>query len=265
MKQYIKPLLKILGFIALSVLMDVILSVGYFASMGIQDSEGLSGDTAVGLLISKQLILLLFFVIKYRKKQFLSRVRLKKTSPKILFWAFLIGIGCVTISSVLVALMQRFIPSQVAAYVDMMSETLGGSNLLMTLLSVVILAPLLEEMVMRGLLFHWFENTNIKPWALIVVSGLFFGLWHMTIVHGIFATVLGMVCALCFLMTNSLWVPIVIHFSNNAYSMGLGYLPEQFSGSIFFIVLFYLSILLVPMGIICIKRELKKNELISLQ
>ena len=235
MKQYIKPLLKTIGIIALIELINIIILIVYLITSGIQDIESVSGDLIVGVSVVSQIAVFLLILLRYRKKQFVSLVRLNKTSPKILLWAFLIGIGSLSFSRTLIAIMQVLIPSQVAAYADMMSEVLSGSNVLMTLLAVVILAPLTEEIVMRGLLFRWFENTNMKPWALIWVSGLFFGLWHMNIVQGIFATVIGIVCALCFMMTKSLWVPIVIHFSNNAFAM----------------------------GIICIKRELTKSPLIG--
>ncbi len=170
MKQYIKPILKIIGFIALYQLMNIIILIVYLIASGIQDIESVSGDLIVGVLVATQIAVFLLILLRYRKKQFVSLVRLNKTSPKILLWAFLIGIGSLSFSRTLIAIMQVLIPSQVAAYADMMSEVLSGSNVLMTLLAVVILAPLTEEIVMRGLLFRWFENTNIKPWALILAN-----------------------------------------------------------------------------------------------
>lgn len=264
MKQYIKPVLKSIGFIALFVLINTIIFIGYLASTGIEDLDKVSPNAIMGILIATQLTLFLFILFIYRKKKFLSLVRFEKTSPKILLWAFLIGLGGLNISGILIVVMQYLFPTQMAAYIEMIETSIGSANILLSLISVVILAPLVEEVVMRGMLFRWFEKTNIKPWALIILSGLCFGIWHLNLIQGVFTTVIGIVYALGFMMTKSLWVPLVMHFSNNAFAMAMGYLPDNILESHLFMILSYLMILLVPIGFIKIKKELMKIDSMEL-
>jgi membrane protease YdiL (CAAX protease family) len=189
---------------------------------------------------------------------------LDKGSTLILLWAFLIGLGGLNISGILIVAMEYLFPAQMAAYVEMIETSIGSANILLSLISAVILAPLVEEVVMRGMLFRWFEKTNIKPWALIILSGLFFGIWHLNLIQGVFTTVIGIVYALAFMMTKSLWVPLVMHFSNNAFATAMVYLPDTILESHLFMILSYLMILLVPIGFIKIKKELMKIDSMEL-
>ena len=153
--------------------------------------------------------------------------------------------------------MNFLIPEQVASYIEAIEGSIGGASFLFSLIAVVILAPLVEEIMMRGMVFKWFEKTNIKPWVLIIVSGLFFGIFHLNLIQGVFTTVVGMIYALGFLMTRSLWVPIVMHAANNLYAFTAGYLPEGLIESQWFTIISYLMLVLIPIGFYQIKKELR--------
>lgn len=83
MRQYIKPVVKSIGFIILFVLINTVIFIGYFAATGMEYIDKLSPNAITGILIATQLTLFLFVLFIYRKKKFLSWVRFEKTSPKI--------------------------------------------------------------------------------------------------------------------------------------------------------------------------------------
>jgi membrane protease YdiL (CAAX protease family) len=91
----------------------------------------------------------------------------------------------------------------------------GEGNLLLALLGLVVLPPLVEEVVFRGVLL---ERFTIK-WRIgvaIIVSSVAFGILHADPVG---AGVFGVVTCLLYLRTGSLWPGILIHFANNLLAL----------------------------------------------
>lgn len=247
--------MKSIGFIALYVLINAIVLIGYIIISGTEEIEAISANAVTATLIVTQVIVLLLILLMY-KKRFTSVVRFKKISPIILFWSFIIGLAAVNISVLLLGVMDVLFPQQMADYIEAIEGSIGGANILLSFTAAVLLAPLVEEIAMRGMLFRWFEKTAIKPWLLVVLSGLFFGLFHLNLIQGVFTSVIGMVYGLGFLMTKSLWVPIVMHFVNNLYAVTAGYLPEALLESQWYTIISYVMIVLVPIGLYQIKKEL---------
>lgn len=88
-------------------------------------------------------------------------------------------------------------------------DTAAGFPLLFV--SLVVLPPLVEEVVFRGMLL---ERWSVK-WRLgvsIVVQAVVFGVLH---VDPVGAGMFGVVMALMYIRCRSLWVPIAMHAANN--------------------------------------------------
>lgn len=83
--------------------------------------------------------------------------------------------------------------------------------------SIVIVAPLSEEFVFRGVLFHRFA-AKWGATAAIVLSSLIFGLLHMNI-YAISLGVSFIFVTLTYIKTKALIVPIAFHVMNNAVAM----------------------------------------------
>ena len=85
------------------------------------------------------------------------------------------------------------------------------------LFSVVVVAPITEEFIFRGVLLHrWGTKWGVGP--AIFLTSVLFGLLHANLI-GLF--VFGVVMALLYLSTRSLIVPIVAHAINNAIASGV--------------------------------------------
>ncbi len=85
------------------------------------------------------------------------------------------------------------------------------------LVIVLVVAPVIEEVLFRGLMLH---RIAVK-WGLgpaIVVSSAVFGLLHVNFVG---VGVLGIVMALLYVRTRTLIVPIACHVLNNAVAVSL--------------------------------------------
>ena len=78
--------------------------------------------------------------------------------------------------------------------------------------SVLVVAPIAEEFIFRGILLHrWGVKWGIRP--AILLTSMLFGMLHANLV-GLF--VFGLVMALLYITTRSLLISIVAHGINNA-------------------------------------------------
>jgi membrane protease YdiL (CAAX protease family) len=113
-----------------------------------------------------------------------------------------------------------------AEYVNnLMNATVVSESATSAFILLVILAPLLEEMIFRGLLF----SRLTKKWGMTratIVSSLFFGLLHFP-VNPIGAALLGIVACVLYVRTRTLWVPITLHAMNNMIVWGLVFTLES--------------------------------------
>jgi membrane protease YdiL (CAAX protease family) len=91
-----------------------------------------------------------------------------------------------------------------------------------------IFAPFYEEIIFRGLLFGSLLSIYNKKTA-IVISSLFFGLWHLknfptestgALIYQVFYTglLLGPLLAWLALRTKSIWIGVLVHALNNLLS-----------------------------------------------
>ena len=93
-----------------------------------------------------------------------------------------------------------------------------------TFVSVAILAPFFEELYFRGLLHRWFR-ARWQMWPAIIASSVIFGLAHLDSAGVAFSSfILGIVMALAYEKTGSLWISIAIHVFNNGLGIILVYL-----------------------------------------
>lgn len=82
-------------------------------------------------------------------------------------------------------------------------------------LLVSFFAPIIEEIIFRGIIQKGLINKGVKPQTAIVVSALVFGLVHFNPWQFIGAFLLGLVLGVVYFRTKSLLMPMLLHFFNN--------------------------------------------------
>lgn len=89
-------------------------------------------------------------------------------------------------------------------------------------LLIVLIAPFAEEICFRGMLFGGLR-TRLPFWAAALGAGLFFGLLHYSTGPSAVPSlvVLGMIFALVYERTGSLWPAIIMHVMNNAFALAV--------------------------------------------
>lgn len=83
----------------------------------------------------------------------------------------------------------------------------------------MIIAPIIEEVLYRGIILQGFL-TRYSPVRAIIFSSLLFGIWHLSIPQMIIGTILGIFLSWIFIRTKSLTIAIICHSIANALLVG---------------------------------------------
>ena len=105
-------------------------------------------------------------------------------------------------------------PDLMGQYMEVM-EGLGMSEpSIISMLYVIIMAPLAEELLMRGLCLKILEN-SFPFWAANFLQALYFGIYHMNLVQGCYAFVMGLILGRLVKKYGTLKASILCHFIIN--------------------------------------------------
>lgn len=132
----------------------------------------------------------------------------------------LMGAGFAQFANMFVNIIGSFLNAE--EYQETMSQMTDGKSLIFLIICMGVIAPLAEEIVFRWLIYLRLRD-YIRPGIAIVVSGVFFGIYHGNLVQGVYASILGILFAYFLELTGSLWTSVLLHMGANIWSL---ILPE---------------------------------------
>lgn len=105
----------------------------------------------------------------------------------------------------------------------LLPEDLSTIDAFVMLILAGFIAPLGEELLFRGVLYSLFrERWGI--WISVLLSSLLFAIIHGNIAVGLTGFLLGIVAAIVFEYSGSLWTAVLVHSVNNSLKIGLLYI-----------------------------------------
>jgi len=111
--------------------------------------------------------------------------------------------------------------------IEAILTTKSVSVLMLNMFIVALIPALGEELFFRGVLLKLFrEITRNIHWA-VIVSAILFSAIHMQFYGFLPRLMMGIILGYLYVFTQNLWVPIIMHFVNNASSVLLFYLHEN--------------------------------------
>lgn len=131
---------------------------------------------------------------------------------------FLPWLGLFVLLIVVIELMARLSP---AFRTDFMERIIGSAtNLPLLFLGVGIMAPLFEELLLRGLLFGSVRFIQDEHATVAITAGVF-ALMHLQYNWAIMLLIvpMGMVLGYARSRSGSIWVPVLLHVLNNSISV----------------------------------------------
>lgn len=181
--------------------------------------ELFSGQTIQTILVSNLVVVVLYWLAFCRRKETLRHYA-GFYAPKIR------GVFCAVLSGLLLHLLVILCINLVDLPQAMMEQYNGGmeqmfeGSLSLVLLTSLVIAPLVEEIVFRGALLCALQK-SLNGWLAVLISSVLFALVHMNPVQMIYAFVLGVILCVLRLKSGSLWGCVAMHIAFNAAN----YLP----------------------------------------
>lgn len=103
-------------------------------------------------------------------------------------------------------------------YSEVSEQAFSGQPVGLMILVVGIIGPICEELMFRGIVFNRLKDW-VKPQAAIAISALLFGIYHGNVVQFFYATCMGVMLAIIYDKTGTLWISIVAHIAANLWSL----------------------------------------------
>ncbi len=135
-------------------------------------------------------------------------------------------VGLYYLSLVIVAIISVISPSLMESYNELIETSLGGSMILV-MLATVILAPINEECIMRGLILRNLQK-YFSVSVVIVIQAIMFGIFHMNWVQGIYVLPIGAALGFVAIKSRSVLPSIYMHLFYNLMSFVIDILPAVF-------------------------------------
>ncbi len=176
-----------------------------------------SGDKTAAMLITITGVvgLLTITVFLWARYAVVSPTWLRTRPWMVLTWSVIAALGALIPS----AFIQEQIP-ELPNWVENEFDTIMGIP--WGYLIIGLLAPLSEEIVMRGaILRELLRSSRLTPWGAITLSAVFFALIHMNPVQMPHAFLIGLLLGWMYWRTGSILPGVAYHWANNSVAFVL--------------------------------------------
>lgn len=141
------------------------------------------------------------------------------------------GIGLQIAVSYFLSIVMSMIPQKVANEYDALMTTLTDGSIWFSLLATVVLAPLAEEFIFRGVVMRK-AKTVMAFWIANCLQAVLFGIYHLNLLQGIYAFALGLVLGYTAEHFNSIWAAVLLHAFINGAGELLQLIPASILGTL---------------------------------
>ena len=171
-------------------------------------------ESAFALSVISSIVSLWIYALigKIRKEPLTITIKNNKVAPATIF----MSIVCIVGARLLVSVYFHFANDIPVLKKSIENSALQGFEftytyqVLIALLSIVIIAPLFEEILFRGLIMNEFLKI-MRPWAAIVLQAVFFGAAHFSVFQSSFALVVGIILGIIYFKTQSIKTVAACH------------------------------------------------------
>jgi membrane protease YdiL (CAAX protease family) len=140
------------------------------------------------------------------------KYRFKKINWKDTLYIILLGFALSISISMVIGFLVELFPSY-----ELISNNISSQpNSILNIICMVVLIPIYEEIVFRGIIFNHLKE-NYKIGTAIILQALLFAIAHGNLVQGIFAFILGIALVLMYMYFNSIYSNIILHMAFNLF------------------------------------------------
>lgn len=112
---------------------------------------------------------------------------------------------------------------------EAVQQMVYSGTVFVEIVAAAVLAPLVEELLFRGLIQRRLREYVSNKWFVIIISAFVFGFAHGNLVQFVYAFIIGMMLAYVYDKYGTIWASIVLHLGANLISVLLTeFLPERY-------------------------------------
>ena len=220
-QQKLKPWM---GFVLFAVVMVLFIFVG----VRMQTAWRIYGLIATEVMF---LVLAILYAIIFRiplKEMF----PIKKFKARDFFGSLFLAGGGILIGLVSVALVGMLIPSSLkGGDVQALNEFSSGSTgFLITIFAMSVTPAICEEAIHRGAIITNFRTIK-KDWVIVLIMGLFFGIFHLSVLRFINTAIMGACLSYIVVKKNNMALSVLMHFIINFTSTAMTYATNFMTGN----------------------------------
>lgn len=176
-------------------------------------------------LAGTELLLLVMALVFAKVMGFPLRTLFPVKKPSILpvIGTILIWFSSYLLDMVLILIQYRLFPMKMEQLNSGLSGIMTSVPFILSVFLIAVMPAVCEEAVHRGVIIHTLYTIR-KKWLVVVIMGIYFGLFHTDPLRFLPTAVMGAALSYIMLETENMVYPSLFHFVNNFYPILMQYL-----------------------------------------
>jgi Predicted metal-dependent membrane protease len=138
---------------------------------------------------------------------------------------FGLGVGSQFFISGLLNLLQRYLGNLFTDYTKQMGQLTDG-NIVAVILLLVLIAPITEELVFRGMILHH-ANRYVSFLSANILQAVLFGIYHLNVIQGLYAAMMGFLLGYVYYKFKTIFASMLLHMIINTSSLVVVLFPDN--------------------------------------
>lgn len=183
----------------------------------------------------------------------------KTFHPLALLGIILMVPGAQYISSIIMVIAGSIRPALLEEYTELLESTGLSDNIpLLMIIYAVVLAPVGEELIFRGVTLRAARKA-MPFWLANILQALLFGIFHMNIMQGLYTFVFGLILGYVCVKGGSIYYSILLHLLYNFWGTCISQLIDFGDNDMAYLALMGISILIGIGGVMIFRKGSRKN------
>ncbi|MCC8140971.1 MAG: CPBP family intramembrane metalloprotease [Lachnospiraceae bacterium] len=188
-----------------------------------------------------------------------SNDSLPKRIPRKIISILVLGLSLHYFLVLIISVLAFVMPNYFQGYVSFFTDATSDGAEWIVILYTVILGPVLEELVFRGLVFGYARKV-FPVWFAIIFQAALFGIYHWDLVQGIYTFVLGLFLGYICLKGPGIRYSIPCHMMFNFTMDVLSNYMSNTLGNIYFILIIGIGVTIFFMWFLNSATKVKKKQ-----
>ena len=154
-----------------------------------------------------------WFVLQFKKNHG-SLIRGKGMNFGVILGLIFLVLGLQFVAEIVADLFSMAVPQALTDYEELMELSGMNDPTLLTWIYGVLLGPIAEELIFRGVTLHYFKR-GLPFFLANLLQAALFGFYHMNLLQGVYTFVIGFIFGVIYYYGRSLIYPILAHMLFN--------------------------------------------------